>query len=650
VVRSNKKFLLVGWDGADPKFIASLLEQRQLPVLERLVERGLMGKAGTLAPALSPLLWASVATGKRPDKHGILTDRVLNHETGAVEPVSARHLTATPVWRILQANGLRTHVVNWPATHPAPSSDHGGVVVTDRFWSELREPGKTWPLTAGSVVPGRLADALADFRIHPAEIRAADLLPFVPRLREFAGQQDGRLSALAVILAETASVHAAATWLLEHEPWDFAAIHYPGLERLGAGFARYLPPVPKGHDPDDRLADVLTAGYRFHDQMLGRLLELAGDDTTIVIVSDHGIHHGDRRPSPRAPAIAWHHGPGFLCIAGPGTRQDDLLHGATILDVAPTVLTHFGLPVGNDMDGRALVEVWSTPPTITRIETWDTHPREAEPTVERGVPHGEEDEALAELYALGYGERAASVLDRIDRQLRRFASGNLALAHIQAGRFDAAAGILRRLRDEDRENYVAALYLAFCLYQAGDLAGCRALLDEIPPTASLGREQALLTALVLIAERRSSEAIDHLREAAEGILPDPAVLWLLGCAWLEVTRYDEAEQAFERALAANPDFADAHVGLARVHAKRRQWDDVVDHTLSAVTIEHHRPVAHYLLGVALFNLNLPDRALLAFRNALQLAPGWKQAERWVYNLQHGLVPPPLEARDVRLRI
>jgi arylsulfatase A-like enzyme len=42
---------------------------------------------------------------------------------------------------------------------------------------------------------------------------------------------------------------------------------------------------------------------------------------------------------------------------GGGIRPGQLLLGASVLDVAPTLLYLAGLPVGRDMEGRVLAEV-----------------------------------------------------------------------------------------------------------------------------------------------------------------------------------------------------------------------------------------------------------------------------------------------------
>ena len=67
----KRRVLLVGWDAADWKVISPLVDLGLMPHVGRLVETGVMGNLATLQPAISPMLWTSIATGKRPYKHGI---------------------------------------------------------------------------------------------------------------------------------------------------------------------------------------------------------------------------------------------------------------------------------------------------------------------------------------------------------------------------------------------------------------------------------------------------------------------------------------------------------------------------------------------------------------------------------------------------
>src|SRR5262249_41928182 len=76
---------------------------------------------------------------------------------------------------------------------------------------------------------------------------------FVPGWRAVDQSKDKSLHDLASIIAETMSIHAAATELLEHERWDLAAIYYCGIDHFSHRFMRYHAgkPMPRGQDDSD---------------------------------------------------------------------------------------------------------------------------------------------------------------------------------------------------------------------------------------------------------------------------------------------------------------------------------------------------------------------------------------------------------------
>ncbi len=103
-----RRVLLLGWDAADWQVIRPLLAAGRMPNLAGLMARGVSGNIATLYPVLSPTLWTSIATGKRPPKHGVLGFSEPTHDGLAVRPCSVLSRTTKAVWNILAQSGKRS--------------------------------------------------------------------------------------------------------------------------------------------------------------------------------------------------------------------------------------------------------------------------------------------------------------------------------------------------------------------------------------------------------------------------------------------------------------------------------------------------------------------------------------------------------------
>ncbi|MFN5285396.1 MAG: alkaline phosphatase family protein, partial [Planctomyces sp.] len=151
---SAARVLLIGWDAADWRLIRPLLDQGQMPHLRQLMQRGVSGSISTLFPAYSPMLWTSIATGKRAYKHGIFGFTEPAADKSGVQPISNRSRTAAALWNIVSESGGRSLVIGWWPTFPAEPID--GVMVSDQFVpTGMFDPRD--PAPAGSVHPPSLA-------------------------------------------------------------------------------------------------------------------------------------------------------------------------------------------------------------------------------------------------------------------------------------------------------------------------------------------------------------------------------------------------------------------------------------------------------------------------------------------------------------
>ncbi len=678
-----RKVLLAGWDAADWKIVEPLIEAGQMPNVRRLVEGGARGHIATLHPPLSPMLWTSIATGKRPFKHGIHGFSEPTPDGCGVQPVTNLSRKSKALWNILNQNGRRSIVTGWWPSHPAEPID--GVMVSDHYHRASRPLDEGWPLPANTVHPPDLANALAAVRVHPDQLLPELVEQFIPLAKDIDQDSDKRLAWCLRTLAECMSIQAAALWLLDRQPWDLFAVYYDAIDHFCHGFMKYHPPRQSWISPRDfeLYHNVVAMAYRFHDRMLGELLARAGPDTTVVLLSDHGFHPDHLRPAsipdiPAGPAIE-HRELGILVIQGPGIRKGELLHGPSVLDITPTILTLYGLPVGDDMDGKPLCQAFSEAPLVASIPSWDEAPGRdgCHPPHTRLDPVAAH-EALEQMIALGYIERPDQNREIAVRNTIRDLRYNLGEAYQDAGRHLEAHAIFSELyaADADEQRFAVRLFVscqALAMHAemrriAADLDGRRRALFEEARTRieafealqrarareraaapatdagsllsederrdlarwrNLARYQPLVTdylkAQVWTAEKRYAEALAALERVNEAHLVRPGLFLQTADLCLRLRRWRDARQVYERALAIDPDNAQAHAGLCRMALRRRQFSVAAQSALDALQRNYQDPEAHFLLGQALAGMHEYERAAAAFRAALSFNPNFPEA-------------------------
>ena len=672
-----KKVLLIGWDAADWKVITPLLDQGLMPSLDDFINHGVMGNIATLQPILSPMLWNSIATGKRASKHGIHGFMEPDTQTGGVRPVSSTSRKVKALWNILTQRGYKTHVLGWFAGHPAEPIN--GVSVSDLFPHAVAQIDKPWPLPEGAVHPASLRDTFAKLRMHPAEVTEAAILPWIPRAGEIDQEKDKGLASFAKILSENCSIHNAATWILQHEAWDFLAVYYNGIDHFCHGFMHFHPPQMEGI-PDDKFEiykDVVNNAYRFHDMMLETLVTLAGPDATIILVSDHGFHSDHLRPrgipkEPAGPAVQ-HRQFGIVCMKGPHIKQDERVYGATLLDVTPTVLTLFGLPVGEDMDGRVLVQAFEEPPVIQRIPSWEKEEGECgmHPADLRMDPAAAQA-VLQQFVALGYIQPPGEDQNKAVETAVREANYNVARDLLDSRRPKEALPLLEDLAKKNPDETRFQLNLAQCYLTLGRRDQAKQILETVLSQGTKAAESTELPAEEATAPDQPPPAPRKLSAeeiAARKARVQPWADWLMGVirfeegdmdaalacllraeqadprlpnlhlrigeTYLRQRRTEDASRAFQKAIEIDGDRAEAHLGLAMVRLRQRREEEAAEEALLAVGLQHFLPLGHFYLGVALARMGYRERAALAFETSVTMMPGLIAAHRWLATLYAG---------------
>jgi predicted AlkP superfamily phosphohydrolase/phosphomutase/predicted Zn-dependent protease len=655
---TKKRLLLVGWDSADWKLINPLMDAGAMPTLEKLVNSGTSGNLTTLEPQLSPMLWTSIATGKMAYHHGVPGFTEVDPQSGAIVPVSAATRKCTAVWEMLAEKGLKSHIVSWFATQGEQNIP--GKMVSNMYCHVPNVPKDSdpdsWPPPPpGTYWPEELAELLNEDRVSLQDIDPDYVLRlFVPNGHQVDQSKDQRLSALAKRLSEAFSAHNAAVRLMEIDPeWDFFAVYYRTIDEICHQFMHYHPPKMDGIPEEDfeMYKEVVNGAYRMHDLMLRRLLELAGPDTSVMLVSDHGFHSDHLRPkfTPRVPAgiTVWHRPQGVFVASGESFCKDELVFGARLLDITPTILHYFGLPIGQDMEGRVLEDVFREKRNVETIPTW-------EPAVGTERPRAKLDEQenralLDQFVALGYIDEIPEDNSVAIAETNRENDWNMARAYMYAQKYEQALPLLERCLHAQPFRPDYAQMLANCQLQLKMLEEADQTIDRARDHFGRTENADLIKASIAIEREDFATALELLEGVKDKLPQEVQIQLFMARCYAALRRWDDGLAAVDRVLSADPDNPQAFLVRTRIQLHQNKALEAVDSALSAIGLQYGNPMGHYLLGASLLQLNKLREAEKALSNCHRLAPNFLHALRMLARVYHRLGDMPQFTATENLR-
>lgn len=364
------RLVVIAADGVGLNAILPLVEHGQLPNIARLLRRGARARVRPVAKRAATPGWVTVASGKLPSDHGVVTDRTypatafgegelrllprgigfsrwgtFGAETREVVDSDRAVLT---LWEILDRLGARVGVVGWP-TVDADTSEGAFLIDHNYFTGRIEE------VLAG---PGDLAARGALFRVEPEDLE----------IREILERPEPVPLPLLEVLAENQWRQELTRFLLnQHPDVDVLFVRLRGLERMSrryyGGFAA-AQLEGSTSEADRSAARWVEVTYRHLDEFIGALLEEKPGPKLVAVVST-------RSPGIPGPGLRlWNRLrgrgtyarerplDGVFLLAGPGVRGDRALDRAAAIDIAPTLLYALGLPVARDMPGRVLTEAF----------------------------------------------------------------------------------------------------------------------------------------------------------------------------------------------------------------------------------------------------------------------------------------------------
>ncbi|NVO01832.1 MAG: alkaline phosphatase family protein [Bacteroidetes bacterium] len=633
--RISKRVLLIGWDGADWGLINPLLDAGKMPALEKLINKGVIGNIATLDPPISPVLWTSIATGKRADKHGILGFVEPNPDQGGIRPINVTSRKCKALWNIFHHEGMKSNVIGWWPSHPAEPIN--GTVVSNYYQKVDNSDEKKWFMPNGTISHEGSKKDLFNLRFHPSEITGDLLKPFVPLIEKINQDEDNRLLGIANILSQTISIHSASTWVMRNTEWDFMGIYLDAIDHVCHGFVKYISPKMDHISESDHeiYKDVVEGMYIFHDMMLERLVELAGEDTTIIITSDHGFYSDHRRMAtlPKCnTAPTFEHNPfGMFLISGPGIKKDERVYGASLLDIAPTILALFGLPVGKDMDGKVLGTIFENEIKTDFIESWEKIDGDfGEHSEIDQEDTFESAEALRQLVELGYIEDPGE--DKTLAALKAGYEAKYCIAKIQITRknFTEALSSFEELYHIDKTDIRYNLELLRLNLHLQKFKEAKEILENLRTIPDAGFVHlSFYDGIIAFNEGDSIKALDFFKQAEKEGGGGSGIHNQMGMIYLQLQKYDEAIEAFSKELNEDENSYLAYYGLGVSQLHLNIFEDAADNLLNSIGLIYSYPPSHYYLGVALYHLERFQDAANAFELFLKLAPTNLRAHKWL---------------------
>ena len=669
------KVLLIGWDSADWKVINPLIQEGKMPALQRLIEGGVHGNLKTLDPPLSPMLWTSIATGVRADKHGIKGFIEPTPDGQGLRPVTSTSRKVKAIWNILNQENLKSNVVTWWPSNPAEPIN--GVMVSNLYQVAGKPIEEEWGMPKGTIHPEGMTEELKEFRVHPNEITLSMLLPFIPNLAEDEElRKNKRVGGVAKVLAQASSVHAVSTKLMRTTEWDFMAIYHDALDHFSHLTMKFHPPK-REHIKEkefENFKDVVEAGYRFHDMMLERTLDLIDENTTVILISDHGFHSDHLRPlaipkEPSGPAVE--HSPyGIIVMNGPGIQKGKVISGASVIDITPTLLTLYGLPVGKDMEGKILLEAFDHVVQPDYIDSWETVEGKAgmHQEGEREDPWAAQ-EALQQLVELGYIEAIEddklAQVEKAKRESQYYVARNL----IDGNRVDEATSILEEIFEESKivryGKRLASVYLA-----KGEFKKCEELIEKLKaaeienfrklkesklekdPDDPFGNKEMeepmyleYIEGLMLLSMNKLDRAIPILEKVQAKNPANIGVCLAIGKIHLNRKNFVFAQDQFIKALAIDEMNVVAHHGLGLSFLRRNMLNEAIEELVIAIDLNFYFARAHYHLGEALARLKNYEEAASAFEVAVRISPGMSKAHQWLLEIYEKHLNEPEKAKE-----
>jgi predicted AlkP superfamily phosphohydrolase/phosphomutase len=264
----RNKLLVIGLDGASFNVLDPLIAKGYLPNIAGLITGGARANLETTFPPITAVAWSSFMTGKNPGKHGIFEFVMREQKSNRQLAVNASLRQGRAIWDILGDAGNRVIVHNFPCTYPPQAVN--GLLIAD-FMTPRGRRDFTHPAT----LLDELEAKFGAYRLHLSQTYAN-------------GNVEGVLDELNDELEYKAKV---TEYLMTAYEWDAFFQYFWGTDRIQHELWHIFDEEHPRHNREEaaKYREPVYKYFQRVDEIVGRLIELAGNGAMVWIASDHGF-------------------------------------------------------------------------------------------------------------------------------------------------------------------------------------------------------------------------------------------------------------------------------------------------------------------------------------------------------------------------
>jgi predicted AlkP superfamily phosphohydrolase/phosphomutase len=258
--KKQNRVCVIGLDGVPHGLIQELGRTGVMSTLGRIIDSGRLHKMKASLPEVSAVSWTDFMTGTNSGTHGIFGFTDFKPKSYEVRFPNFADVKAPTIWDKLGEEGLRSIVINQPATYPARPIQ--GVLISGFVAVDLAKA--VWPLS--------LKDPLeqAGYQIDIDTLRSRESSSFMwsELIKTFMGRQK-------------------ALNLFWEDEWNYFELVLTGTDRLH----HYLWNAVR--NPDHPQHQNVLEYYRQIDRLINKIYASfrkgSGDEENLFFLSDHGF-------------------------------------------------------------------------------------------------------------------------------------------------------------------------------------------------------------------------------------------------------------------------------------------------------------------------------------------------------------------------